>query len=184
MLGLHLRSPLISTHSRAKAAGGLGNPALVAAMISTHSRAKAAGGVGVLPKHAHLDFNSQPREGGWRQTSCHRPRRSHFNSQPREGGWAALWLQCLNVALFQLTAARRRLDDDGKYPKGLEPISTHSRAKAAGLADIPERIRIEFQLTAARRRLVQFPAIWSVIVNFNSQPREGGWFSQYVAIKF
>ena len=45
-------------------------------------------------------------------------------------------------------------DDDGKYPKGLEPISTHSRAKAAGC----------------------FPLICTCAkCHFNSQPREGGW---------
>ena len=34
------------------------------------------------------DFNSQPREGGWKMKSGTSNRSSNFNSQPREGGWA------------------------------------------------------------------------------------------------
>ena len=34
-----------------------------------------------------VDFNSQPREGGWPLAQASRVTRKHFNSQPREGGW-------------------------------------------------------------------------------------------------
>ena len=43
------------------------------------------------------------------------------------------------------------------------------------MTDIAERIRIKFQLTAARRRLVQAILNGLNIHYFNSQPREGGW---------
>ena len=55
----------ISTHSRAKAAGWAFCFSFSMFIISTHSRAKAAGkamhNLGRMP----INFNSQPREGGW-----------------------------------------------------------------------------------------------------------------------
>ena len=79
----------------------------------------------------------------------------HFNSQPREGGWMISRYCHRYCCLFQLTAARRRL---GLYNFGINTaliyfnsqpreggwtvivnkinnsyISTHSRAKAAGV---------------------------------------------------
>ena len=56
--------------------------------------------------------------------------------------------------LFQLTAARRRLGQFCAVALCLIHISTHSRAKAAGLVKTP---------------------VDEVQYNFNSQPREGGW---------
>ena len=77
-----------------------------------------------------------------------------FNSQPPEDGWRKdrpFWEYGLE---FQLTAARRRLDDQLK-----------ARTTLAG-----------FQLTAARRRLVdQFDAHEYRQSCFNSQPPEDGW---------
>ena len=76
-----------------------------------------------------------------------------FNSQPPEGGWAFQTAFQTALAVFQLTAARRRLD---QYANGA--------ANPYG-----------FQLTAARRRLG-----WKAVEHpshhrFNSQPPEGGW---------
>ena len=98
----------ISTHSRAKAAGVSLKQVYARKTISTHSRAKAAGIHGQCP-------------------------------------------QC------------------NMY------ISTHSRAKAAGLHVDRERRHTGFQLTAARRRLERFKLRQFNIGYFNSQPREGGW---------
>ena len=56
-----------------------------------------------------MDFNSQPREGGWGATTAHHTHAYNFNSQPREGGWTV-----------------------GITYHGSFIISTHSRAKAAG----------------------------------------------------
>ncbi len=101
------------------------------------------------------DFNSQPREGGWNDSSCgnsilgistHSRAKAagslvsvvqyqfhNFNSQPREGGWQ-LGFRCpIPISQFQLTAARRRL------------VSSFSACSTA----------FRFQLTAARRRLAK-----------------------------
>ena len=79
---------LISTHSRAKAAGGICSRAEQDGFISTHSRAKAAGCENASGLKRFGNFNSQPREGGW---FCTCPTR-------------------IGMEEFQLTAARRRLD--------------------------------------------------------------------------
>ena len=56
------------------------------------------------------DFNSQPREGGWLYLRNAKQPIGDFNSQPREGGW-----KVLRPSIYS------------------DKISTHSRAKAAGL---------------------------------------------------
>ena len=121
----------ISTHSRAKAAGKAVEAMkqalafqLTAARrrlartqseviqqitISTHSRAKAAGRRAQRRCGLTGYFNSQPREGGWIRLIGIFTATRDFNSQPREGGW-----------LFK------------RIPWDTTPISTHSRAKAAG----------------------------------------------------
>ena len=166
----------ISTHSRAKAAGG--RQALCGARkhdfnsqpreggwpvsfttetpsaISTHSRAKAAGSSASPDFHFSGHFNSQPREGGWKLQCVFIHLVDDFNSQPREGGWAVTISFRLLRTEFQLTAARRRLEFKLLCHFHSPSISTHSRAKAAG------------QNRAAMRRRPD---------NFNSQPREGGW---------
>ena len=132
-------------------------PALYAAsltyVVSTHSRPKAAGYSPSLLMPTRDSFNSQPPEGGWfdlfvvkrtGSVSTHsRPKAAGFgwwfgwwfwwcfNSQPPEGGW----IGCMK-------------------PGDLLEVSTHSRPKAAGyrLAR-PFSYTLQFQLTAARRRL-------------------------------
>ena len=59
------------------------------------------------------------------------------------------------LRMFQLTAARRRLDQFGFI---------HGHA-------------IVFQLTAARRRLAICLVLEAPFKCFNSQPPEGGWFT-------
>ena len=77
----------------------------------------------------------------------------YFNSQPREGGWLYPTDTTSNLRAFQLTAARRRLANSRSQGYVVYPISTHSRAKAAGWCDHVCVYACEFQLTAARRRL-------------------------------
>ena len=77
-------------------------------------------------------FNSQPPGGGWSSAVIPLPIRFRFNSQPPGGGWAKRSRSRPRSALFQLTAARRRL-------------APHSAESFAGAH--------AFQLTAARRRL-------------------------------
>ena len=131
MLGLHLRSPIVSTHSRPKAAGPSHSP------------------------HYYFfkGFNSQPPEGGWTVgityhgsfiVSTHsRPKAAgkavmsapvlcsvSTHSRPKAAGMVILLIVVIAI-LFQLTAARRRLDE----------------------CRITDTTPKRFQLTAARRRL-------------------------------
>ena len=99
------------------------------------------------------DFNSQPREGGWGYRNTGIKGASNFNSQPREGGWLSAFQARQILTLFQLTAARRRLD----FSNCLAGATT------------------TFQLTAARRRLAANGHKRREGRYFNSQPREGGW---------
>ena len=102
-------------------------------------------------------FNSQPREGGWLRVTIRLATINDFNSQPREGGWSPFAHTSIQVRVFQLTAARRRLVADKIGGFNVESISTHSRAKAAGA----------YRMSSCER-----------LKNFNSQPREGGWLSE------
>ena len=100
----------VSTHSRLKAAGypaGCVTSSVTA--VSTHSRLKAAGSITNFFRNFCGCFNTQPPEGGWNLTTTPFSPFFSFNTQPPEGGWGI----------------------EG-YPKGLQPVSTHSRLKAAG----------------------------------------------------
>ena len=57
-------------------------------MVSTHSRLKAAGEVDVHMKMKYLSFNTQPPEGGWLCGIVFICRLTCFNTQPPEGGWS------------------------------------------------------------------------------------------------
>ena len=195
----------ISTHSRAKAAGG--RQALCGARkhdfnsqpreggwpvsfspetpsaISTHSRAKAAGSSASPDFHFSGHFNSQPREGGWLRLFRLPKKRCHFNSQPREGGWIRMPCLLFIVCLFQLTAARRRLAARISCRGHNRKISTHSRAKAAGYpqACAPHH-HWHFN---SQPREGGWPASFTITnppSDFNSQPREGGWKQSAITI--
>ena len=59
----------------------------------------------------------------------------------------------------------------------LEHVSTHSRPKAAGiLVQAWRKKALQFQHTAARRRLVEQCIMAFRRLCFNTQPPEGGWF--------
>ena len=59
------------------------------------------------------------------------------------------------LMVFQLTAARRRLDIKSRLFCIFPAVSTHSRPKAAGTQATGKKpFQKMFQLTAARRRLV------------------------------
>ena len=150
--------PMVSTHSRPKAAGSYDAVMLMSSPVSTHSRPKAAGCCGTSWKRRRACFNTQPPEGGWyrwyRATSgiaCFNTQppeggwqigfnlRFHitrFNTQPPEGGWTSLPSLPSLKKPFQHTAARRRLGV--AMAKILIPfgVSTHSRPKAAGFRRI------------------------------------------------
>ena len=149
---------------------------------------------------ASVCFNTQPPEGGWNmlllgfaQTFC-------FNTQPPEGGWQHSAVSAhifgvsthsrpkaagcppisSNPALFQHTAARRRLVDRRRLG-GNEPcVSTHSRPKAAG-NNRPEVTEEWLVSTHSRPKAaglgIQLPLI--PLVCFNTQPPEGGWLQLF-----
>ena len=101
-------------------------------LVSTHSRPKAAGLIHVSYYILIRRFNTQPPEGGWLLEFHFDHLERCFNTQPPEGGWMFRWLRSSNAALFQHTAARRRLVIyRHSAPIGLK-VSTHSRPKAAG----------------------------------------------------
>ena len=80
-------------------------------------------------------------------------------------------------AVFQHTAARRRLDADFKAFEFAESVSTHSRPKAAG-GTLPEDLKLSDVSTHSRPKAA---GIWSSHLNsvstcFNTQPPEGGWY--------
>ena len=100
--------------------------------VSTHSRTKAAARFASLQYCTPLGFNTQPHEGG-----CVPNMDTKYNEVE-----------------FQHTAARRRLQDKGFTHYKTDPVSTHSRTKAAALSCLIICIvQHLFQHTAARRRL-------------------------------
>ena len=149
----------VSTHSRPKAAGRR-NAELQAFMaVSTHSRPKAAG---FIKHHMHIrciGFNTQPPEGGWSwKNGCVPMSRVSTHSRPKAAGHCALFFMCLfrmfqhtaarrrlvidryveivGNGLFQHTAARRRLGFRAQFQPSENPVSTHSRPKAAGFSAV------------------------------------------------
>ena len=168
-------------------------------MVSTHSRPKAAGSAVRGGSRFLWRFNTQPPEGGWVQFFFQLWCVVGFNTQPPEGGWDGSGRLAHSAALFQHTAARRRLA--GKGDVGAMNMwfqHTAARRRLAQKRKIP-RLSEQFQHTAARRRLAAdgfdltavavrvsthsrpkaagaAPArIRSARRRFNTQPPEGGW---------
>ena len=121
----------VSTHSRPKAAAIIGYATLGGRLVSTHSRPKAA--AQVIKKyrnHYDVSTHSRPKAAAFGdcdqakayQVSTHsRPKAAAlplffspmlvgcFNTQPPEGGCSSFCTEVVKFALFQHTAARRRL---------------------------------------------------------------------------
>ena len=143
-------------------------------------------------------FNSQPPEGGWvrrigrlitHRVSTHsRPKaagETYFathskimvstHSRPKAAGHNLLGAGCA-VQMFQLTAARRRLDPFSPAVFQSHRVSTHSRPKAAG----PYSSCHTFAPACFNSQPPEggwfFPfGILERLAGFNSQPPEGGW---------
>ena len=81
----------------------------------------------------HPSFNTQPPEGGWKRGRLHNAMGKSFNTQPPEGGWIRVRVMGMVQAVFQHTAARRRLAAPCEVVSKPSAVSTHSRPKAAGL---------------------------------------------------
>ena len=143
--------------------------------VSTHSRPKAAGSAIAAPTSSRICFNSQPPEGGWLMLTENRTLTLvSTHSRPKAAGICLARAKTKN--LFQLTAARRRLDADN-IAKCLDALFqlTAARRRLVCAMRGHRCIRV-FQLTAARRRLAS-PATAPIrhAMCFNSQPPEGGW---------
>ena len=121
-------------------------------------------------------FNSQPPEGGWCDNDYGRQPSDCFNSQPPEGGWHNLLGAGSAVQMFQLAAARRRLDAINDEFSGLYLVSTRSRPKAAGhkqrMIELRHRVSTRSRPKAAGQTSRPLPVMMEC---FNSQPPEGGW---------
>ena len=98
-------NPIVSTHSRLKAAGARSASTLPVTIVSTHSRLKAAGGYLFGAFSFYIGFNTQPPEGGWTLVIFGRTHFCSFNTQPPEGGWRQRWRRCWASLPFQHTAA-------------------------------------------------------------------------------
>ena len=84
--------------------------------------------------------------------------------------------------MFQLTAARRRLDECASPPNYANMFQLTAARRRLVLVVWAGIELISFQLTAARRRLgfVSHFAV-QVAACFNSQPPEGGWANEWPA---
>ena len=109
---------------------------------------------GLILWHMPKYFNSQPREGGWPIQSPINAPAFRFQLTAARRRLVPNTRNSLSNSLFQLTAARRRLGQPATVQDDILGISTHSRAKAAGLPGLLSKPSKAFQLTAARRRLV------------------------------
>ena len=142
--------------------------------ISTHSRAKAAGKLQRPLAPFLVNFNSQPREGGWagwQESTSYRVISTH--SRAKAAGKSIDRNKASElISTHSRAKAAGRVDVAKDF---FNAISTHSRAKAAGSPIFSPAKKWVFQLTAARRRLVLFRLGVVDFDDFNSQPREGGW---------
>ena len=124
-------------------------------MVSTHSRPKAAGSSHRRIATSSQSFNTQPPEGGWHSEADNptQPKVS-THSRPKAAG-SGIRVSASPHRAFQHTAARRRLASS-KYQDFAAPV---------------------FQHTAARRRLaIISSALTALMLSFNTQPPEGGWW--------
>ena len=160
----------VSTHSRLKAAGQIGQAWQAAVYVSTHSRLKAAGwGVDAMRPTIIVSTHSRLKAAGhvvrlWRladDVSTHSRLKAagingffhiqhfcSFNTQPPEGGWP----NSSNAPSAYIVSTHSRLKAAGRLGQGRLTdaiVSTHSRLKAAGPPFPPPAWRFRFQHTAA-----------------------------------
>ena len=103
------KSVFVSTHSRPKAAGMLEWLQYHYGLVSTHSRPKAAGNLAAdFTTVAAVSTHSRPKAAGSFKGYRYE-RQDGFNTQPPEGGWFLGLFLASRRAMFQHTAARRRL---------------------------------------------------------------------------
>ena len=123
-------------------------------LVSTHSRPKAAGFPLFFRRPTNSCFNTQPPEGGWGWINWYSDGLSGFQHTAARRrlvfgiifySWTTkfqhtaarrrlvrTWVRMNGYDKFQHTAARRRLADYKNIARGNGGVSTHSRPKAAG----------------------------------------------------
>ena len=174
----------VSTHSRPKAAGAQRQPAQSLSKVSTHSRPKAAG-YHRCPRcfHSSVSTHSRPKAAG-RKKVIGEDKVHRFNSQPPEGGWLEMIAHKIARILFQLTAARRRLDGRRAGLSREDKVSTHSRPKAAGILGVVGAHEPTcFNSQPPEGGWGGTARLMWMAGSFNSQPPEGGWQYVYVSIR-
>ena len=123
--------------------------------VSTHSRSKAAA----------ASFMTSLRSG-----CC-------FNSQPLEGGCVSSIKPGCPLAMFQLTAARRRLPGRNPPHPRQTGVSTHSRSKAAAVAVHAGLVAVNVSTHSRSKAAADaYRCLVVAVSGFNSQPLEGGCF--------
>ena len=122
-------------------------------LVSTHSRPKAAGKASHARLPGSICFNTQPPEGGWVVTWMDWARLDCFNTQPPEGGWPALKL-AHQFVLPVSTHSRPKAAGNHEPSSRHKRLFQHTAARRRLVyADDGTAMALEFQHTAARRRL-------------------------------
>ena len=142
----------VSTHSRPKAAGQTSGQFGKGFEVSTHSRPKAAGRrVDHHRLQRDVSTHSRPKAAGSTLEQLQLVRHG-FNTQPPEGGWHSQ-------------------ADSPTQPKGFNT----QPPEGGWLILCQAKHGLQFQHTAARRRLAVSRLIYLPLICFNTQPPEGGW---------
>ena len=123
-------------------------------------------------------FNSQPPEGGWSGFFALPIKDWRFNSQPPEGGWL-LWQYPHHHQAGVSTHSRPKAAGLAQNTANeCEDVSTHSRPKAAGCAghdvSVYNGVSTHSRPKAAGRHA---GGRRRACGGFNSQPPEGGWLT-------
>ena len=145
---------LVSTHSRPKAAGRLPAPqSRVQSFQLTAARRRLASKPVAVTLCTNC-FNSQPPEGGWNFGVAAGQCQHGFNSQPPEGGWTPNRFAVSGINCFNSQPPEGGWFSRKDYPQ--HPRCFNSQPPEGGWAirGGKRRKEREFQLTAARRRLV------------------------------
>ena len=121
-------------------------------------------------------FNSQPPEGGWQRPHHKPPQNLEFQLTAARRRLVHLVYSALFQTEFQLTAARRRLDQDRETHVFPNPVSTHSRPKAAGRvwAILPLSPRVSTHSRPKAAGFIRPQTKHHFIVSTHSRPKAAG----------
>ena len=165
--------------------------------VSTHSRPKAAGHNFGAKTSRSVSFNTQPPEGGWKNSFLFMSTSQGFNTQPPEGGWQFIAggnaaTDCFNTQPPEGGWTPSRAHRLGKFSFNTQPpeggwqidmaqmvgveLFQHTAARRRlGILSRKSTVFCMFQHTAARRRLAGDTEPTDKVKRFNTQPPEGGW---------